>query len=477
MGFSIPKLEIPKLPELDINAAIGSLTQTFNPSADVGAITGNITSQQGALESMRSQLSSIRDNAQKSAAMTDFQALSSYTVGLQQMTDVSCIMASSKPSFTPMTPDSLSAPLLKGAGGLDASSLMSGGGIGDLASMAGGLDTSSLAGLASGDMSALGGLSGAGAIPGMDMLPSGMASEALGAYLGVDPAIVDAAMSGDVETLTSPDTLTDLAIAGAGAYVSGMTGGVIPPQVASGIIDAVAGEAINATISSTMSGDLPAMSDLKPSGISGSEALSIATSAIGADPSGGMLEGALSQTQSGVISQLSSGTLSSISTTDLTNIAKSAVNNTGASAFGSNTGGINTSDVTSLVVANGINVLNRSVSEGNLSATKNMLGIMSENGLPDKMFSTEVAALSTAIPVNPDTKRTYSELYGRYVGNDTSSTFDTLTENPSVYATNMAEDIYGKDEARKRAALMEIATAKRATTNVGVGSVERYAKV
>lgn len=440
MGFSIPKLEIPKLPELDVNAAIGQLTQTFDPSADVGAVTSNITSQQRALESMRSQLGGIRNNAQKSAALADFNALSSYTAGLQQMTDVACIMSSAKPSFTPMTPDTLSLPLLKGAGGLDVSSI------------------------------------GGSAIPGLDSLPSGMASEALGAYLGVDPAIVDAAMSGDVETLTSPDTLTDLAIAGAGAYVSGMTGGVIPPQVASNVIDSVAGEAINSTISGTMSGDLTAVSNLQPSNLTGTDALSIAKSAIGADPSGGMLEGVLTQAQSGVISQLSSGTLSSMTLTDLTNIARSAVDKIGASSFGSNIGGINTTDVTSLALANGINVIKRSSSEGNVFSTENILNIMSENGLPDKMFSTTVENLSSVMPVNPDTKRIYSELYERYVGNDITTTFNTVLENPAIYFTNVAENIYGKDEARKRSALMKIATTKRATTNVGIGSVERYAK-
>lgn len=451
MGFSIPKLEIPKLPELDVNAAIGQLTQTFDPSADVGAVIGNITSQQGALEAMRSQLEGVRNNAQKSAALTDFNALSSYTTGLQQMTDVACIMSSAKPAFTPMTPDTLSLPLLKGVEGLDVSSI---GG-------AGGLNIPSI---------------GGAAIPGLDALPSGMASEALGAYLGVDPAIVDAAMSGDVETLTSPDTLTDLAIAGAGAYVSGMTGGVIPPQVASNVIDSVAGEAINSTISGTMSGDLTAVSNLQPSNLTGTDALNIAKSAIGSDPSGGMLEGALTQTQSGVISKLSSGTLSSMTSTDLTNIARSAVDKVGASSFGSNIGGINTTDVTSLALANGINVINRSSSEGDVFAAENILNIMSENGLPDKMFSTTVANLSSVMPVNPDTKRTYSELYERYVGNNTTSTFNTVSENPAIYSTNVAENIYGKDEARKRSALMKIATTKRATTNVGVGSVERYAK-
>ncbi|MBR1987878.1 MAG: hypothetical protein IKA36_02440 [Clostridia bacterium] len=446
MGFSIPKLEIPKLPELDVNAAIGKLTQTFDPSADVGAVSGNISSQLSSLESMRSQLSSIRDNAQKAAAAADFKALSEYTTGLQAMTDISCIMSSAKPSFTPMTPESLSLPLLKGSGGLDASALS--GGLG-----AGGL----------GDV-------------GSGILSSDLAKEAIGAYLGVDPAIVDAAMSGDVETLTSPDTLTDLAIAGAGAYVSGMTGGVIPPQVASNVIDSVAGEAINSTISGTMSGDLTAVSNLQPSNLTGTDALNIAKSAIGSDPSGGMLEGALTQTQSGVISKLSNGTLSSMTSTDLTNIARSAVDKVGASSFGSNIGGINTTDVTSLALANGINVINRSSSEGDVFAAENILNIMSENGLPDKMFSTTVANLSSVMPVNPDTKRTYSELYERYVGNNTTSTFNTVSENPAIYSTNVAENIYGKDDARKRAALMKIATTKRATTNVGVGSVERYAK-
>ena len=431
MGFSIPKLEIPKIPELDVNAAVGQLTQTFDPSADVGAVSGNISSQLAALESMRSQLGSIRDNAQKAAATADFKALSTYTTGLQAMTDVSCIMSSSKPSFTPMTPESLSLPLLKGAGGLDASALSGGLGVGGL-----------------GDV-------------GSGILSSDLAKEAIGSYLGVDPAIVDAAMSGDVETLTSPDTLTDLAIAGAGAYVSGMTGGVIPPQVASSVIDSVAGDAINSTISGTMSGDLSAMASIQPTGLSGTSALGVAKSAIGADPSGGMLEGALTQTQSGVINRLSDASISNITPSQLANIASSSVSSVGASNFGPNVGGINTTDVSSLTLSAGINVLNRASETGNISGTKNMLKMSTDNGLPKESVAYAVKTLGSNIDSNPGTRREYSELYNEYVGIEESDVFNILDENPDIYESGMAESIYGKDEARKRKAIMDIAAQRR----------------
>ena len=438
MGFSIPKLELPKLPELDINSEIGKLTATFNPSDMVGAVEGNVHSQLAQLESMRSQLETLRDQAQKAAAEVDFNALSSYTASLQQMTDVSCIMSSAKPAFTPMTPDSLSNPLA---------------------------DSGNLGGLA---------------------------SEALGAYLGVDPAIVDAAMSGDVETLTSPDTLTDLAIAGAGAYVSGLTGGVVPPNVASSVIESVAGDTINSTISGAMSGDIPTVASLDVSkNISGTDAFSTAIDAIGADATGGLLGGALTQSTSGVLNAISDDALSSLDYQDLANIANSSIHSLGAADYGTDVGGYNLSDPSSLISAEAITALDRGVESGNISAASSMLGILEDAGHSVSMFSDQVKHLGDNLVSNPATARLYTELYDKYVPTDIERTvvdttdavgdiietsvkvFNAVAQTPETYDTRLAEKVHGKDEARKRKALLTIAGPKRTPINKYLAGVPK----
>lgn len=439
MSFSIPKLELPKLPELDINSEIGKLTETFNPSNMVGAVEGNVHSQQAQIESMRSQLESLRNQAQKATAKSDFKALSDYTASMQQMTDVSCIMSSTKPAFTPMTPDTLSNPL---------DTIDTGFGIG-----------------------------------GSDVM-GGLASEALGAYLGVDPAIVDAAMSGDIDTLTSPDTLSDLAIAGAGAYVSGLTGGVIPPDVAAGVIESVAGDTINSTISGVMSGDVSSIANLDiTKNIGGSDAFGTAIGAIGADSSGSLLGGVLEQSTSGVINTISNDALSSLTEQDLNNIASKTINSIGASDYGIDFGGYNLSDPSSLVSAEAITALDRSVESGNITAASNMLSILESAGHETSMFSDQVKHLGNTVTSNPATERLYAELYDRYVPRDIESTtidivdavsgtaglaakvVDVTSQNSKRYDSKLAEKVHGKDEARKRKALLSIAEPKRAHRN------------
>lgn len=435
MGFSIPSLSLPKLPELNINSAIGKLTATFNPAGMVGAVEGNVMAQLGALESMREQLESLRKQAQQAVAATDFQALSDYTAGMQQMTDVSAIMASAKPSFTPMTPDSLSNPL---ASGSDA---------------------------------------------------GGLVSEALGAYLGVDPAVVDAVASGDVETLTSPDTLSDLAIAGAGAYVSGMTGGAIPPDVAAGVIDSVAGDAINSTIAGAMSGDVSSIANIDMTkSLTGTDALNVATAAIGADPTGGLLEGALTQTTSGVINQISDKALTNLSSADLNNIATKAISSVGATGYGSDIGGMNLNDPSSIAQSVAVAGLERASTSGNVTTTTNMLDILIDAGHSASMFVDQVKNLGDTLENDPRTMSLYTELYDTYVPKNVSDTvletgstvqavvkvFDTLAEQPSVYNSKVAEQMYGKDEARKRKTLMDIAASKRAATSTAISTAKRY---
>ena len=82
----------------------------------------------------------------------------------------------------------------------------------------------------------------------------------------------------------------------------------------------------------------------------------------------------------------------------------------------------------------------------------------------------------------------YTELYNKYVPKNTGttalgdntnvslSTFDTTSEASSFYNTKIAENVYGKDEARKRKTLMSMATNKRAASNTSIAFSQRYVK-
>ena len=322
MGFELPKLDLPRIPEITKNSEFGKLTKTFDPTEDINKIQNNVMNQLNSLETMRTQLKQSRDEAQEASSQLDFKALSSYTTGLQQMTDVSCVMGSAKPALTPLTPENISNPLSKS------------------------LDTNSLL------------------------------EDAIGSLTGVDAETIDAVMSGDVESLASSDTVSDLAIDAAGLYVSGLTGGAIPPEVASNVIDSVAGDTVRSVVSSTMSGDMSSVSNLNISSLAGTDVLNSSISAIGSDASGSLLEGTLTKATSGIVDTISNTALSSLSQNNLTILAQSTVDSLGASNYGSDVGGLNLSDMSSRVDALASSVLNRAVTSGNIKASTNMLDVL-----------------------------------------------------------------------------------------------------
>lgn len=354
MGFSIPSLSLPSLGDIDINSAISSLTETFDPSKSVGAVSDNIAKQLEQAESMRSELESIRQQAQAASSAIDFQALQEYTAGLQSSTDVSCIMSSAKPSFVPMTPDSITNPL------------------------------------ASADT-------------------KGLVTDALGAYTGIDSDIIDAAMSGDIDTLTSPDTLTDLAISGAGVYVSGLTGGAISPSMASTCIDAVAGDTVKGAISSTLSGELSVSSLTSSLPTSTSNDI---LSAISLDQSGSLMESTLAQSISKSMDSISSNKISSLTTTDLSNIANQLTSNLNIDDSTKLFGGVNLSDPTATIVGLGCAGLDSCIKTGDIDGITNYADQLLENIPAQTLLDQVTTSVGSIVPTQGNIDK-FTELYNK----------------------------------------------------------------
>jgi hypothetical protein len=237
-----------------------------------------------------------------------------------------------------------------------------------------------------------------------------------------------------------------------------------------------------------MSGDMSSVSNLNVSSLSGTDVLNSSISAIGSDTSGSLLEGTLTKATSGIVDTISDNALSSLSKDKLTTLAQSTVNSLGASNYGSDVGGLNLSDMSSRVDALASSMLDRAVTSGNIKASTNMLDVLSESGYSTSMFTEQVKTLGSNTTINPETANTYTELYNKYVPKNTGttslgdnanvslSTFDTTSESSSFYNTKIAENVYGKDEARKRKTLMSMATNKRAASNTSIAFSQRYVK-
>ena len=329
MGFQLPSIPSIKIQQLSLDGAVSKLTETFDPSGTVSQVTGNITSQLGSIEAVRSQLESIRQQTQQATAAADFAALQKYTAGMGAMTDVACVMSSVKPAFTPMTPEGLSNPL-------------------GTASESGGLslpiDTSAISAIAGGEIGRLDQLGAASNALAANPALTQLASD----QLGVDASVVNAALSGDINQLTSPDTLSSLAVTGAGMYVSGLTGGVIPPSVCSSVVNQVAGQAINGAISGALSGDPAAVisatgninPNIQPSGV---------VSAMVSDYTGGMVEGASAQMLSSTFNNMSGQSFSNLTATDYVNLGTTMLNNINPDGYSGTIGGINYGDAGAFV--------------------------------------------------------------------------------------------------------------------------------
>lgn len=389
MGFQLPSIPSVKIPQLSLDGAIGKLTETFDPSGTISQVTGNITSQLGSIEAVRSQLESIRSQTQKATAAADFASLQKYTAGMSAMTDAACVMSSVKPAFTQMTPGSLSNPLGEVTGGSNLP-----------------IDTSAISAIAGGEIGRLDQLgAAAGALSNNPALKQLAADQ-----LGVDPAIVDAALSGDINTLTSPDTLSSLAVTGAGMYVSGLTGGVIPPSVCSAVIDQVAGQAINGAIAGAMSGDPSAViaatgqlnPNIQPSGV---------LNAVAADYTGGMVEGVSAQMLSGAFDNMSGASFSNLTATDYVNLGTTMLNNINADSYAGTVGGINYGDAGSFVKGLAVTGMKTAATYGDVPALWETAELLDNYDLPKQQYQQYVYDAAPMVVQTPQNIASYKEMY------------------------------------------------------------------
>ena len=393
MGFQLPSLPSIKIPQLSLDGAISKLTETFDPSGTVSQVTGNITSQLGSIEAVRSQLESIRQQTQQATAAADFAALQKYTAGMGAMTDVACVMSSVKPAFTQMTPEGLSNPLgsASESGGLNLP-----------------IDTSAISAIAGGEIGRLDQLGAVGDALAANPALTQFASD----QLGVDASIVNAALSGDINQLTSPDTLSSLAVTGAGMYVSGLTGGVIPPSVCSAVIDQVAGQAINGAISGALSGDPAAVisaagninPNVQPAGV---------VSAMVSDYTGGMVEGASAQMLSNTFDNISGQSFSNLTATDYVNLGTTMLNNINPDGYSGTIGGINYGDAGSFVKGLAVSGMKTAAQYGNVPALYETAELLDNYDLPKSQYQQFVYDAAPMVTQTPQNIASYKAMYDK----------------------------------------------------------------
>ena len=396
--------------------------QPFNPMDLVTQNSNNMMSQLQAASSTRKQLDSVRNSVALDVANADLAAMKSYATDLQSHGQDMFVTGFTAPSLTTITPDTVTNPL-----------------------------SSDLLGGLTGELTAT-------------SLTEGLMNE------GSD------LLSGDL-TATAENFLDsglgDLAVSGAGMYVSAITGGAVPPAIASAVIgtaaDAglgiiqgespslsslggdLASNALGGVLgSSSIAGALTGSSSLTSTLASSINGMSLGSnsmtsilgettsSSIFGDITGGTFEGITDKITSNVgetIVGAASGN-SSFSFDTITNAASSFTKGFAGDVIGS-VGGINLTDTGSLVdsiVTKGLDVAKDA---GDVSTFSNLL----DNFSKDKgIFSSDVIDLVENVIDNPYNLRNYTELIAD-VGVDLGSVISTGASYGSDAIRNAAEVI------------------------------------
>lgn len=375
--ISLPKLEIPKLELPNINSALNKLTKTFDPSETVGQVSSNVLSQQLNIESVRSNLESIRQANQLAMANTDFNAVKEYTAGLAGQVDTACVMASVKPAFIPMTPDSLSNPLAPD---------VIGGFTGDLTGEV--LSDTLIAN--TGNMVAVAEATG--------MVPEGMGP------------ILDNVVSGNTSEIFTAENMTDLAVMGAGMYASSLTGGVIPPSTCSAVIEGVAGNAIKSSVASAMSGDPTAAVSIASS-INTKIDTTTLTQSLMTDASGSMFEGTVTNAISKTVQTSTPSAFKNLSSETVTNIGVSLLNNLNVEGYTGNVGGINMTNPKPIINAISLQTLTEAATQGDTKLMLDHCGsLLSSPEIPAKLLRPMIEQASSNIVQTPKEKERYQQV-------------------------------------------------------------------
>ena len=380
--------------------------QPFNPQDLVTQNSNNMMSQLQASSSTRKQLDNVRNSVALDVANADLAAMKSYATDLQSHGQDMFVTGFTAPSLTTITPDTVTNPL---------SSDLLGGLTGELTA------TSLTEGLMN---------------EGTDLLSGDLAATA--------ENVLDSGLG-------------DLAVSGAGMYVSAITGGAVPPSIASAVIgtaadaglgiiqgespslsslggdlasNALGGVLGSSSIAGTLTGSSSLTSTLASSinGMSlGSNSMTsilgeTTSSSIFGDITGGTFEGITDKITSNVgeaVVGAASGNIS-FSFDTITDAASSFTKSFAGDVIES-VGGINLSDTGSLVdsiVTKGLNVAKDA---GDVSTFSNLL----DNFSKDKgIFSSDVIDLVENVIDNPYNLRNYTELIAD-VGIDLGSVIST----------------------------------------------------
>lgn len=393
--------------------------QPFNPQDLVTQNSNNMMSQLQASSSTRKQLDSVRNSVSLDVANADLAAMKSYATNLQSHGQDMFVTGFTAPSLTTITPDTVTNPL-------------------------------------SSDL--LGGLTGELSVT---SLTEGLMNEGTDLFSGD--------LAGTAENFLDSG-LGDLAVSGAGMYVSALTGGAVPPSIASAVIGTTAdvglgviqgespslssiggefannvlGEALgSSSIAGALTGGSGITSTLASSinGVSlGSNSMTsflgeTTSSSIFGDITGGTFEGITDKITSSVGESVVSAASdnSSFSFDTITDAASSFTKSFAGDVIGS-VGGINLTDTSSLVdgiVTKGLDVAKDA---GDVSTFSNLL----DNFSKDKgIFSADVIDLAENVIDNPYNLRNYTELIG-----------DVGVDLGSVISTGAS---YGSDAIRKAA--------------------------
>lgn len=393
--------------------------QPFNPMDLVTQNSNNIMSQLQAASSIRKQLDNVRNSVALDVANADLAAMKSYATDLQSHGQDMFVTGFTAPSLTTIAPDTVTNPL---------SSDLLGGLTGELTA------TSLTEGLMN---------------EGTDLLSGDLAATA--------ENVLDSGLG-------------DLAVSGAGMYVSAITGGAVPPTIASAVIGTTADAGLGiiqgeSPSLSSLGGDLAsnALGGVLGSGsiagaLTGSSSLTstLASSINGMSLGSNSMTSILGETtSSSIFGDITGGTFEGITDKITSSVGEAVVGAaSGNSSFSFDTitdaassftksfagdviesvGGINLSDTGSLVdsiVTKGLDVAKEA---GDVFTFGNLL----DNFSKDKgIFSSDVIDLVENVIDNPYNLRNYTELIG-----------DVGVDLGSVISTGAS---YGSDAIRKAA--------------------------
>ena len=376
----------------------------FNPTDLVQQNSNNMMAQLQASNNVRNQLSTIKGQISQDVANADLSAMKSYATSTMSHGQDMFVTGFTAPALTQITPDTVTNPL-------------------------------------SSDL--LGGLTGELSV---NSLSEGLMGEGTGDLSGM--------LEGG---------LGDLAVAGAGMYISGLTGGAIPPSVASAVVGTAADvgvgiiqgetptlESVGGSLASNVLGG--ATGSLIPGGSSaisgvlgsttGNITSTIATSINGTSLGSGSLTSILGDTtSSSLFADATGGTFEGVVDNVLGDVGKSVVNSTSNGSFSldnitnaasslsksvsgdvlKSVGGVNLSDTSSImdgIIAKGVDAAK---DVGDVFSVSNLI----DNFTGDKgLFSSDVINMTENIISNPYNVSNYAELVAD-VGIDFGSILQT----------------------------------------------------